>query len=554
MAVRMGSRVAPRATPLEQPQTGGPAPARPATGPPTPAELLALVAVVVIAVWARRPGYLLSHSFWLDEAWVADSLRAPLGQLPELTASTPIGWSALLRLVPRIGSPERYRLLPLAFGIASAGPAWLAGRWLAPGWRGRAAGVLVALAVAVAPAALARHDLKQYTADALVVLVVLVLVGRAELDGRLVRRGTRTSSGPPDPLAGLVPLALVGAAGMLFSHVSVVAAAAGFGALGLRRLAERDWPRLAATAAAALATGLVQGITYVRFTAPGNNDFLRRWWAEDFVPTGRGPAAAAAFVAERLTTALERTGLGPWPLVLALAVTGVVVLWLAGRRAAAGFGPLVALGLVAAGVARLYPLLDARTSLFFTVLLTAYAAAGVVGLAALAASRPAGAVVAAAVLGAAARAVAPATAEAGATPMPTANVREQVGYVLAHRRPGDVVVVNHGAQFGFAYYWPDRPSFLPTDSSTAVRFRIDYPGRRELVVAHRKDPVVMAGAMDRALAARPGRIWVVLGFASPAGLAEWRAVAARAGTVSAPVPGWGLLEVRTGHGERETSR
>jgi hypothetical protein len=543
MAVRMGSRVAPHATPLEQPQTGGPAPARPATGPPTPADLLALVAVVVIAVWARRPGYLLSHSFWLDEAWVADSLRAPLGQLQELTASTPIGWSALLRLVPRIGSPERYRLVPLAFGIASVGPAWLAGRWLAPGWRGRAAGVLVALAVAVAPAALARHDLKQYTADALVVLVVLVLVGRAELDGRR-----------PDPLAALVPLTLVGAAGILLSHVSVVAAAAGFGALGLRRLAERDWPRLAATAAAATATGLVQGIAYVRFTAPGNNDFLRRWWAEDFVPTGRGPAAAATFVAERLTVALERTGLGPWPLVLALAVTGVVVLWLAGRRAAAGFGPLVALGLVAAGVARLYPLLDARTSLFFTVLLTAYAAAGVVGLAALAASRPTGAVVAAAVLGAAALAVAPAAAEAGATPMPTANVREQVEYVLAHRRPGDVVVVNHGAQFGFAYYWPDRPSFLPTDSSTAVRFRIDYPGRRDLVVAHRKDPVVMAGAMDRALAARPGRIWVVLGFASRAGLAEWRAVAARAGAVRAPVPGWGLLEVRTGPGEREPSR
>jgi hypothetical protein len=235
--------------------------------------------------------------------------------------------------------------------------------------------------------------------------------------------------------------------------------------------------------------------------------------------------------------------------VLALALAGVVMLWLAGRRAAASFGPLVTAGLLAAGVARVYPLLDARTSLFFTVLLSVYVAAGVIGLAARLAGRPLGAAVAAvaaAAVGAAGLMVAPAAAEAAATRMPTANVREQVQYVLAHRRPGDVVVVNHGAQFGFAYYWPEQPSFLPTDGTTAVCFRIDYPDRRDVVVAHRKDPVVMTRAIDRALSSDPHRIWVVLGYASPAGLAEWRGYAARAGTVSLPVRGWGLLEVRTG--------
>jgi hypothetical protein len=501
------------------------------SGRPSLVEALAVLAVAALAVWARRPGYLLHHSLWLDEAWVADSVRARLGQLPELTASTPIGWSALLRLVPPVGPPERLRLVPLAFGVAAVVPAWLAGRWLAPAWRGRAAGVLLAAAVALAPAALARHDLKQYSADALVTLVVLVLVGWADRDG-----GRRP----------LLALAGVGAAGMLLSHVTAVAVAAGLAAVALRHLACRRWRSLAATALTAVATWLAQAIVYVRFSAPGNNAFLHDWWAADFVPTGRGAGPAAAFVGQRLADELARTGLGPWPVVLALALGGVAALWLAGRPGAAMFGPLVAAALLAAGLARAYPFLDARTSLFFTVLLTTYAAAGMIGLAARLARRPPGAVLAAAILVAAALPVAPAALEAAASPMPTANVREQIDYVLAHRRPGDVVLVNHGAQFGFAYYWPEQPSFLPTDATTAVRFRVDYPDRRDVVVAHRKDPVVMATAVDRAMAADPGRIWVVLGFASPAGLAEWRQLAMRAGWVSEPVPGWGLLEVRTG--------
>jgi len=77
----------------------------------------ALVAMLLpMAVVARRPGYLFSHAFWLDEGWVADSLRAPLHQLRLLTSSTPIGWTFLLRLVPHLGPPERLRVLPLAFG------------------------------------------------------------------------------------------------------------------------------------------------------------------------------------------------------------------------------------------------------------------------------------------------------------------------------------------------------------------------------------------------------------------------------------------------------
>ena len=62
--------------------------------------LLVTLGLVGLAVAIRDPRYVLTRSFWLDEGWVVDSVRAPLHQLELLTSSTPIGWTLLLRLVP----------------------------------------------------------------------------------------------------------------------------------------------------------------------------------------------------------------------------------------------------------------------------------------------------------------------------------------------------------------------------------------------------------------------------------------------------------------------
>jgi hypothetical protein len=110
-------------------------------------DVVLVVALLPMALVARRPGYLFSHSFFLDEGWVADSVRAPLAQVRLLTSSTPIGWTLLLRLVPDIGPPERLRALALLFGVLSVVPAYLLGRRL-----GRVAAVAAGLAAAVAPA------------------------------------------------------------------------------------------------------------------------------------------------------------------------------------------------------------------------------------------------------------------------------------------------------------------------------------------------------------------------------------------------------------------
>ena len=37
--------------------------------------------------------YLLHHSFWVDEAWVADSVRAPARLTSSMSLSTPLGWA-----------------------------------------------------------------------------------------------------------------------------------------------------------------------------------------------------------------------------------------------------------------------------------------------------------------------------------------------------------------------------------------------------------------------------------------------------------------------------
>ncbi|MEK8107833.1 hypothetical protein NKG94_27590 [Micromonospora sp. M12] len=70
------------------------------------AVLLALVPVVHDLKTA------LTASYWLDEAWVALSVRLPLSDLPVVTSSTPLGWSLLLRLVP---DTDYLRVVPIAF-------------------------------------------------------------------------------------------------------------------------------------------------------------------------------------------------------------------------------------------------------------------------------------------------------------------------------------------------------------------------------------------------------------------------------------------------------
>src|SRR6266568_5066544 len=453
------------------------------------AEPVVLVALLALAVVARRPHYLLSHSFWLDEGWVVDSVRAPIGQLRMLTSSTPIGWTLLLRAVPPLGGPERYRLLPLAFAVATLPLAWMLARGL--GRRGT-----VRAAVAAATAALVE-------------------------EGWSRRR--------------LALLALLGAVSILIANIAPLVVLGGLLALVLAEAARREWRHAAEACVAGVAVGSLHLLVYLTVAGAGDNPAMRRWWLPDYIHLDNGLGPAARFVGDRVVAMLTTVGLGPWWLVLALVAVGVWSLARAGRPAAALLLPLLAVELVVAAAAQRYPFLEARTSLFVAVMAAVYAALGLGALIAELLARAWTVPLALGVAVGAAVLLIPAAADAARHPTPSANVREQIAVVRAHWRSGDAIVVNSAGTFPFAYYWPDQPTFVHTNQSTAVDFMVTYPDHPELVMVNGSNFGGVAPAMAKAHAAA-GRIWVIFAHGAPSTVRRWSAEAARYGHIDHPGP------------------
>lgn len=178
---------------------------------------------------------------------------------------------------------------------------------------------------------------------------------------------------------------------------------------------------------------------------------MRRLWRGDFISLDAGLGPAARFLGQRAAALLGSIGFGPWPLAVALAALGAVALARAGRPGAGLVLPLLALGLLAAGVAQRFPFLNLRTSLFAAVLLAVYAGLGLGELAALLLRRGWTAPLALAVVVGAGALLVPASVRAARTPIHSGNVRQQLEVVRAGWQPGDAVVVNAAGTFAFAY-------------------------------------------------------------------------------------------------------
>ncbi|HEY4728196.1 MAG TPA: hypothetical protein VIJ32_08320, partial [Actinomycetes bacterium] len=458
--------------------------------------------LMVLAVALRDPRYLLTRSFWLDEGWVVDSVRAPLHQLDLLTSSTPIGWTLLLRLVPPVGGPERYRLLPLAFAAACALAAWWLGRLVGGGPGGRASwawlyGLCCGLAGAASAAVLSHTWLKQYTAEAFVALVLAVLLARVE-------RAWSWRS--------LAAFAAAGVAGFLVSNTAPLVTAAGMGGLWLTSLAGRRWSRLPALAATTAGLALADGVLYQVLASNGGTLPLRRYWRLRYLSLDDGVGDAAHLIWQRLAAELGSLGWGPWWLALALIGVGLVALWRAGLPALALAVPAVAAELVVLGFAGAYPFLEPRTVIFYAALLTVTAAAGLATLVRLGLGHRVAAPVAVAGAVLVALLLVPGWVRAGRGDIPGEDVEAQVADVLTRSRPGDPVLVTFAATFSFAYYWPDRPTFVPSTVNTGVGFMPSFPGRPELLMVHQpRSPRAMVDGLERGLRLGRGRVWVVTG-------------------------------------------
>ena len=496
--------------------------------------LLCLLAGVVHDV-----GYLLRQPYWNDESWVAVTTRFPLSQLPSVTSTTPIGWSFLLRLFT-FGHSQSGRLLPLTFAAVAVIPAyWLARRL---DWKGAPAvmaGALAAAAVLLVPAMLVRDDLKQYTADACMALVVLAATARLE------RRWS---------LRGLVLLSVATWGGMLFSDAAAFTGVAAFVALWLVQLARRDVRRLGQATVTAVATGVlglgVYKLFYARSVVPG----LTRYWQAFYVPAGQGLGASVSFVVRHFERIHSYFGLGPAWLAIPLVLAGLVTIARLHRPATAVAVAGLWAEMVIISALRKYPFLDLRTSTFLITITAVVAAIGVAGICAAVAAWLRGGRLATAVAIALA-AVALTGFAFAARPyvrshlIPSEQTRLQTEYVAAHAGPSDLIVVSANSNWGFAYYWPHGSPAARRDLANLQLYQAVFPAQPHIIVVRQRDYAQVKASMAQALSMiRPGtcrRIWLVRTQETAAEISAWTVVLRSFGLVPRIGPG-DVAEIRVG--------
>jgi len=463
-------------------------------------ELLPPLLLAASVFLVHDVGYVLTHNYWVDESWVAVSTKYPLRQLPDVTSTTPIGWSALARLFVFAGQ-QGLRLLPLTFAAAAVAVAYAFARNL--DWRDDrvrlGAGVLAAIGVLMVPAMLERNDLKQYTADACLALTTLALTSRLE------RAWSRR---------GLAILAATVGSGMLFSHTVAFVGSVAFVAIVTVQLVRREWRRALEAAVAAAAALAMMVTVYEVFDVRAIVPQLTKYWYLFYMPVGDGAGASWHFFYVRLRHVRPDFGLGPSWVALPLVLAGLVTLFRVGRPMTACAIILLAPLLISLSATKKYPLLDARTSAFLIVIVVVVAAIGVVGLCVLLLRWSTAAAMAIAV---AATAVFVAGAfhdvRAHTIGVEGENIRAQTNFVAAHRAPNDVILVNLTSTWGFAYYWNRGHLAWRSTEVLPMSWLATFPTQREIVVTSGRKLKDVRAALQRALATakrtNAAHIWVV---------------------------------------------
>ncbi|WP_433130074.1 hypothetical protein ACQPWW_06370 [Micromonospora sp. CA-240977] len=476
---------------------------------PIPADWIAVGVLLALFPVVHDVKTMLTAGYWLDEAWVALSVRLPLSDLPVATSSTPLGWSFLLRLVP---DADYLRVVPLAFHGLTMVAAYALGRLLRwpTRWLGVVAGVACATAVLLVPAQQIRHDLKQYTADAAITVVLVALAAWTEQTWSRRRLGV---------------LAAVAATGIAFSHVTAIAAPCVFGGLLLATALRRRWARLRDVAVAAFAAMTVIVVFYFGVSARGNNDKMREYWADSFPSLTELPG----YLSRQVHNLAPMVG-APALVIGCLFLAGVITLARQGRPASAIAVLLLPVGVTTLGVARFYPLLELRTSHFLLVTTAAVAGVGVAGLAYGGATLARRGVprLPATALTAAACAVLLALYglhngrwyrfdgdEPGLyyTAIAVTDIRSATQFVATHRSANDVIVMNELAWYGFAYYSPQDQIELVTPHTNTVGWWIRMPTRSDVTVIYDNEPAALHASLDQALTLADqrggGRVWLI---------------------------------------------
>jgi non-canonical purine NTP pyrophosphatase (RdgB/HAM1 family) len=470
--------------------------------------MLAVVVGAAVLVVHDVP-YMLRHPFWVDEAWVADSVRARLGLTPTLTSATPVGWTLLLRLIP-FGGAQRLRLVPLGFTVLAAASGYWLGRELKISRF--TTGILTGAAVLLSPAMLVRDDLKQYTAEAFTSILLLVLVARVENDWNRWR---------------LAAIGLATVVGLFFSNTVIFVGVAAMGGLALECLIRRHFRRLlevgcASAAMLVLSLGLYELVDRSHVTGS-----ITAFWDAYYIPRNRGLSGAWRYVDSRLHQLAPYLGFRSLRLDVALVLAGIVALIWLRRYALAAMFPLTLLAVAVASADRRFPFGDMRTSTFWLVMAPALMAiaVAVAGRAIAAINRPAAFATGAVLLG---LWVSTAHPYIRSHPIPNEDIRAQVEYLNENIRPGDIIIVDYTGSYGLAYYDHNlRPVFVH-DSFPSQGFIPQFPSDNEVVVMPNRQAVDVANALATSTAklnsespGHRGRIWILRTHVDSIETAAW---------------------------------
>jgi hypothetical protein len=433
-----------------------------------------IAVAAVVATFLVHPIHdMLTQPYWLDEAWVAVLTRLPWSRVTGMSSSTPVGFLALLKLVPGPNA-QRGRLLVLGFSAGSVVLAYVFARGLRWASKGRArfAGTVAALVAMLAPLSLLRNDLKQYTCDAFCALVILVVAARVERDS------DRTH---------VWWLGVAAVVTLPFSSTAAFVAAAAFVGLFGSALLARSKRRVVEVVMTAAGTGLVLGGYFAAVIVANTNEKLRAYWNNFYLYGSLGDSLDQVW--RRLTHLRLWLGM-PALVFVALVVIGVVALVRLGAPAIAIALPLLWIEMGTVAHLRRYPFLDLRTSHFLLLSSFVVGAVGVAWVVELI-SRwnliPAVAVtiVAAALFSIGFR------SQLDTLNISYENAAAQAIYVSEHRTPNDVILVNSGGAFGFSYYWPHGSITTERDESTGQGFRAQVKDLRAQYIIGRTDADVL---------------------------------------------------------------
>jgi hypothetical protein len=471
----------------------------------------ALTALLLLGLALRLNG--LGISFWMDEAWVANSLLEPtwtgLFHYREWLQTTPPGFLTLAAWAVAVfgQAPAAFRLLPLIAGLVGLGAVAALSRRLSPGF-----GLLAVLLVALSPtAADYSRMLKQYSVELAVAALLIVATWR------YVERPTRTRVAA---LAATLGIGLTCAYGAVFTVGGVLALTSPVGLMLIGRRVERtDVVRWAGLIAVAL---VVLGVEYVMLYRPNTSPELRRFWYT--ISINRRDADPLQTLFRHLVMFVRQmpvpAALHGMAIVAGVAVTAtgaVIGLRDRARRETTvvllALGGLPALAILGSGLLDLYPNFE-RTGLFLLpglALLLAWNAQVLCEAARICgtrtpAARPLGAVTAALFAVAGVAMIVDGVRNGLAPVSPREDYEASVRYLGAEARDGDLVFVHACCSEGFRLYrtlqpWTTQPAVaLGETGQPCCR-----PGRP--VVRHPLDRVG-ADIRRHVSAGFRGRVWI----------------------------------------------